>query len=474
MADSNSTETYKYTGEGNILIQDTIISAICSLFAILFMRWITEPMFGFTGMVIAWVLVGAAATVVGILFVGSHKVVRRYMTARSFDSFFKVTFVKVAILAVVFFIFRFKMTSSDIWITLVVDALLTVATFVLTRVAIVAHMENIKENPDMNIGNMNTLIAGVDMDSVANATMLDTMNHYNVMGFITTDKRMEGKIVQDKKVYCCNSGQDLEALAWSLGGIDRVSFTSAASNSMKDLLDICLENGVAIIVSPEPKKIENKVVDQAQSDDAGMELSIPDGMTKVGSWVKRAIDFVGSAAIMLVFSPLFLFCYIAVKREDGGPAIYSQERIGHWGKPFLIYKFRTMKMNAEEYGPQLYSGEDDPRLTKIGRFLRAHHLDELPQLWNVFIGDMSFIGYRPERKFYIDKIMERDARYKYLYQIRPGVTSYATLYNGYTDTIEKMLKRLEYDLYYLRHRSLLFDAKVLWMTFTSIVFGKKF
>lgn len=140
----------------------------------------------------------------------------------------------------------------------------------------------------------------------------------------------------------------------------------------------------------------------------------------------------------------------------------------------MIYKFRSMRMDAEKAGPALYKHQEDDRLTKIGLYLREHHLDELPQLWNVLIGDMSFIGPRPERKFFIDQIMQHDSRYEQLYQIRPGVTSYATLYNGYTDTMEKMLKRLELDLYYLEHGSLWFDAKILWMTFTSIVFGKKF
>ena len=131
-------------------------------------------------------------------------------------------------------------------------------------------------------------------------------------------------------------------------------------------------------------------------------------------------------------------------------------------------------MDAEKNGPALFDSENDDRLTHIGRFLREHHLDELPQLWNVFKGDMSFIGPRPERKFFIDQIMMHDSRYELLYQIRPGVTSYATLYNGYTDTMEKMLRRLEYDLYYLEHYSLLTDAKILFKTFVSIVFGKKF
>ena len=203
---------------------------------------------------------------------------------------------------------------------------------------------------------------------------------------------------------------------------------------------------------------------------------IYDGMSAFERKAKRFFDFILSAIALVVFSPLFLICYIAVKREDGGPAIYKQERIGRFGKPFNIYKFRSMRLDAESAGPQLShsGGDDDPRLTKVGKFIRAHHLDELPQLWNVFAGDMSFIGPRPEREFYINRILEYDKRYTYLYQIRPGVTSYATLHNGYTDTMEKMLRRLEYDLYYLGHRSFLLDAKILVQTFLRIVFGKKF
>lgn len=201
---------------------------------------------------------------------------------------------------------------------------------------------------------------------------------------------------------------------------------------------------------------------------------IADGMTGFERNVKRLGDMCIAAVCLIVFSPLFLICYILVRREDGGPAIFKQERIGRFGRPFYIYKFRSMRVDAEKDGPQLYGHDKDTRLTHIGKFLRLHHLDELPQLWNVFIGDMAFIGPRPERKYYIDKIMEHDPRYVYLYQIRPGVTSYATLYNGYTDTMDKMLRRLELDLYYLEHRSWWLDAKILLKTFINIVFGKKF
>ena len=199
-----------------------------------------------------------------------------------------------------------------------------------------------------------------------------------------------------------------------------------------------------------------------------------DGMSEFERDVKRINDFIVAIICLVLFSPLFLICYFLVKREDGGPAIFKQERIGRFGRPFNIYKFRSMRVDAEAEGPALYQHENDDRMTKIGRFLRVHHLDELPQLWNVAKGDMAFIGPRPERKFYIDQIMERDPRYVYLYQIRPGVTSYATLYNGYTDTLEKMLRRLELDLYYLEHRSWWFDTKILIKTFLNIVFGKKF
>lgn len=194
----------------------------------------------------------------------------------------------------------------------------------------------------------------------------------------------------------------------------------------------------------------------------------------ISQHIKRAIDFLLALVCLILFSPLFLICYIGIRREDGCPVIFSQERIGRGGKPFMILKFRTMKEEAEKDGVPQLAEKEDSRLTPFGGWLRKHHLDELPQLWNVLRGDMAFIGPRPERKYFIDKIMEHDPRYELLYQIRPGVTSYATLYNGYTDTMEKMLRRLELDLYYLEHRSWWLDTKILFNTFLNIAFGKKF
>lgn len=191
--------------------------------------------------------------------------------------------------------------------------------------------------------------------------------------------------------------------------------------------------------------------------------------------MKRLFDLVCVFFASIFFSPFFLAVYIAIKHEDGGPAIFKQERIGRGGKPFMLYKFRSMKVNAEGDGkPQLWQGEEDARLTKVGKFIRNHHLDELPQFWNIWKGDMSFVGYRPERQYFIDQIVKENPDYVKLYAMRPGVFSEATLYNGYTDTMEKMLKRLEMDLDYMERQSLWLDIVIIFKTGVSILTGKKF
>lgn len=197
-----------------------------------------------------------------------------------------------------------------------------------------------------------------------------------------------------------------------------------------------------------------------------------DAMGCVQRTFKRLFDIVFSLAGMIILSPVYLVIAIMLKRQKNGPAIFSQERIGYRGKPFTIYKFRTMSEPEKE--PQLVAKSSIGQSTKTELFLREHHLDELPQLWNVLKGDMSFVGPRPERRFYIDKIMANDPSYVLIYEMRPGLTSEATLYNGYTDTMEKMLIRLHMDTDYLKRRSLALDASIIAKTFISIVSGKKF
>ena len=198
-------------------------------------------------------------------------------------------------------------------------------------------------------------------------------------------------------------------------------------------------------------------------------------MSPAACRTKRVLDVMASVIGMAVFSPLFLIIYIAIKWEDGGKAIFRQERVGYHGETFTLYKFRSMIASSESDGrPALCSGADDRRLTCVGRFLREHHLDELPQLWNVLKGEMSFVGPRPERRFFVDKIMYINPAYALLYQLRPGLFSAAMLYNGYTDTMEKMLERLRMDLDYLYNRTLWLDTKIIFLTVFSILTGKKF
>ena len=189
--------------------------------------------------------------------------------------------------------------------------------------------------------------------------------------------------------------------------------------------------------------------------------------------IKRIFDIVFSLVGLVVLSPLFLVFSIILLFSNG-PVIFKQERVGYKGVPFIIYKFRTMRTDAENNGIPRMENERNKYLTPFGSFLRAHHLDELPQLWNVLKGDMSFVGPRPERQYFIDQINRETDDYRYIYMMRPGITSYATIYNGYTDTMEKMLKRLEYDLDYLDNRNIFTDLGIIIKTIFSVCSGKKF
>ena len=198
-----------------------------------------------------------------------------------------------------------------------------------------------------------------------------------------------------------------------------------------------------------------------------------DAMNSVGRMMKRLIDIIASFCGIVVLSPVLVLVWILISCTNG-KAIYSQERIGYKGKPFMIYKFRTMHVDAEKNGVLRTEEERKSQMTALGRFLCEHHLDELPQMFNVLKGDMSLVGPRPEREVFIRQIMAVNPNYVHIYKMRPGLTSNATLNNGYTDTMEKMLIRLNMDLEYLSTRSLWGDFRILFKTFFSIVRGKKF
>jgi lipopolysaccharide/colanic/teichoic acid biosynthesis glycosyltransferase len=162
---------------------------------------------------------------------------------------------------------------------------------------------------------------------------------------------------------------------------------------------------------------------------------------------------------------------VLVATDSPGPIFYSQERIGRLGRPFRMFKFRSMRIDAESSGPQL-SKTDDPRITRIGHVMRKYRLDELPQFWNVLRGDMSLVGPRPERAYYIERIMETAPQYSLLLQIRPGITSWGMVKYGYAGDIFQMIERMRYDLMYLNDCTIPMDLKIIGYTIRTVVTGK--
>jgi exopolysaccharide biosynthesis polyprenyl glycosylphosphotransferase len=189
------------------------------------------------------------------------------------------------------------------------------------------------------------------------------------------------------------------------------------------------------------------------------------------SSAKRMMDIFISVIAMLIGSPVYLFLAIGVKLSSKGKIFYSHERIGIHGKPFYIHKFRSMYIDAEKAGPAL-SSQDDPRITPFGRFMRKVRLDELPQFYNVLIGEMSVVGPRPERQFFINQILEKAPHYRHLHKVKPGITSWGQVKYGYAENVDQMIERLKYDLLYIENMSIYVDLKILIYTVLIVLQGR--
>jgi lipopolysaccharide/colanic/teichoic acid biosynthesis glycosyltransferase len=193
-----------------------------------------------------------------------------------------------------------------------------------------------------------------------------------------------------------------------------------------------------------------------------------DASTKV---IKRAFDICFSLAVLVLGAPLFILLALITKLTSKGPVFYKQERVGINGKPFYIYKYRSMKVDAEKDGPQL-SKDNDPRITKWGQIMRKTRLDELPQFWNVLKGDMSVVGPRPERQHFIQQIVEKAPGYQLLLSIKPGITSIGQVYYGYAENVDQMCQRMLFDLRYLNEVNIQTDINIILQTVKVMFQGK--
>jgi exopolysaccharide biosynthesis polyprenyl glycosylphosphotransferase len=250
-----------------------------------------------------------------------------------------------------------------------------------------------------------------------------------------------------------------------------VAVDSSEHHLLENIVTRLCYRPVVVKVLPDYYDIISGSVKTSNVYDAVLIHIHPDLMPDWQRVWKRAIDIFFSAFALILLSPFLLFTAIMVKFSSKGSMMYKQDRIGIFGRPFCIYKFRSMYMEAEEGGPAL-SSKMDPRITPWGRFMRKWRIDELPQFVNIIKGEMSLVGPRPERKHYIDIISATHAHYKYLHKVKPGLTSWGMVQFGYAENVDEMIQRMKYDLLYIENCSLALDIKIILYTFMVIFQGR--
>lgn len=318
----------------------------------------------------------------------------------------------------------------------------------------------------------NTLVVGCNGQAVASIREIRALKRnpgFRFIGIIPTEgeecRTLEG-------VPCLGRVEGLVDLVTEHDVEEVILAVSSADHAeLEGIIHLLEGTGVGIKIIPDIYDILSGHVRMQSLFGAPLIAVRRDIMPPGQVVVKRMMDIVISIIALVLLAPFFLLIAILVKLNSPGPVFFHQERVGRWGVPFMIHKFRSMHVDAEKQGPQL-SSDADPRITSVGRFLRKSRMDELPQFFNVLIGEMSLVGPRPERQHYIDLISQRAAHYPRLQKVRPGITSWGQVKYGYAENVEQMVQRLRFDLIYMENMSLGLDLKILLYTVWIVIRGR--